>query len=173
MFTVYIDMDGVLVDTHQRLKDRMATKGYTSKKFWSSLPPAPGNRYLVPVIRDWLGSVNQDFGESAFLLTKIPSAPGARRGVFEGKTAWVAEHRPELRDNFMLCVSKYQVAHPRAVLIDDDLRHKEGFEARGGTFIHWSLEPHRLSDWVSISTVSRAVEEKLCALSTRFGEVDR
>ena len=138
MLKIYVDMDGVLVNTHALLKRKLENNGRTTTGFWSSLPVGVHAFDLIHLLSSELDRRDMKLTDHLFILSKLPSYTNAMYGAAEGKVKWVERHFPYLADNLVLTRSRKDfVAHPKALLIDDDSRHYEPFRNAGGHVVPW------------------------------------
>jgi hypothetical protein len=130
MAQVFLDLDGVLADfdggAHALLK--MSPAQYQERfgpgAFWKKLATAPdfyahtlmeGVKHLDPII-----------------LTGLPIGKWAE----PQKRGWVEKHFPGLQVITTLARHKSRYCSPGDVLVDDQERYREAWEAAGGHFIH-------------------------------------
>jgi len=169
----FLDMDGVLVDffgpfvkkfggslqealkknelpISVRLEDHInVPEGYNiydhwEMEDWLALKPLPWMKELIAYVEDQFGP------ENVYLCT---SAGYAGTKFYEeackGKSRWVAEYLPDYTKRLIICFSKKALAHPDAVLIDDQAGNFVSFLSAGGKAIlfpaYWN-EAYRVLD---------------------------
>lgn len=142
----FLDMDGVLADfvggacalmgvesPYARVPGRAGLcellrmhkptfYGLLQEGFWAHIKPTSECFDIVAAVEAAFGA------ERVCILTK----PIDTRGCMEGKRAWLRKHLPEYAGRFLMGKPKYFVAHPDAVLVDDDENNCDEFEAAGG-----------------------------------------
>lgn len=95
------------------------------QNFWLSLKPYKWSNNLLQTC--------QSNGNVYFLSKARPNS-----GCMAGKMAWVKKYYPEMEEKVILTTKdKWVCSSPNRILIDDDLRHKNGWEKFGGIFYHW------------------------------------
>lgn len=135
---IYCDLDGVLVDfekgvlhatgryPHEQNNDKMWQRIKTYSSFWEKLQWMPDGKQLWKYIEEY----------NPIILTGVPR--GTKKHV-KGKVRWVNDNL-DIHDEkrIILCESHTKSRHSMRghVLIDDDIRHRDNWEARGGIFVH-------------------------------------
>ena len=143
MAQLFLDLDGVLADFEagaQRLLN-MPPKDYQEKYgpggFWKRLATAPdfyGGLDLLPDATALFDAVKH---LDPIILTGLPIGKWAE----PQKRAWVEQHFPGTRVITTLARKKSTYCEPGDVLVDDQERYAEAWEAAGGIFIvHRSSE---------------------------------
>lgn len=144
--TLFLDMDGVLVDFVQGALDAHAmphckltpgewaiekAMGLTLTHFWARLQGVNFWRELMPT-HDWLPilATCQDYfrPDRIFLLT----SPCLDPYCYTGKYEWVQKWMPHFERRFILSARKDIFARPGAVLIDDKEETIDKWRDRGG-----------------------------------------
>lgn len=99
------------------------SKGYT---FWAkNIQPEPWADELVKVIED-------RFGDRIAIVTSV--APDSDN-AYEGSCDWIDEHFPQFNGKVIACSQKWLLAHPKAMLIDDNEDTVNKFYQNGGKAI--------------------------------------
>jgi hypothetical protein len=135
---LFLDLDGVLADfeagAHALL--HMSPQQYQDRHgpgaFWKKLATAPdfyGSLMLMPDARMLMDAVRH---VDPIILTGLPIGKWAE----PQKRAWVERHFPGLQVITTLARNKPRYCSPEDVLVDDQERHREGWEAAGGVFVH-------------------------------------
>jgi len=138
---VFCDLDGVLADFDRGVVERTGNKPgdfRRRRKMWRRLAPprTPDFFSTLPWMRD-----------GAELWTFLaPLSPAILSGAPSGdwaapqKRRWCVEQLqlPEERVLIVDPCDKALFSHPGAVLVDDWVRHRAPWEARGGIFIHYT-----------------------------------
>jgi len=146
--TVFLDMDGVLVDfvggicrAHKRENPYRTTtaRGYYQietllelpwdkfarpmkrPKFWEDLEWTSDGRRILESVERVVGE------ENVFLLTRA-----TKTAALSGKARWVQRHMPSYADRFITARHKNRLASPTTVLVDDCNENCDEFEARAG-----------------------------------------
>lgn len=136
MPTVYVDMDGVLVNFVQGALDHLESDVCISKitwdfpkdvfgypdayhpdfwikfafhDFWANLKWTDEGKRLLKTVEEMVGQ--QNIG----LLTTPMDIPGC----IEGKRTWVKNHLPEYQKQLIVTPSKYLLAGEKKILLDD------------------------------------------------------
>lgn len=162
---VFLDMDGVLVNTIQGISDfhrignpytygvesvwdLTETMGIPEKElwsplgydFWKNLKPYPWMEELVHYLE------RHFLAENICLLT----TPCKTRGCADGKIAWIEKYLPSYTKKYLLGDSKEFCASPESLLIDDNNNNISNFKfAHGRAFLfaapwnrkHWVIDP--------------------------------
>jgi 5'(3')-deoxyribonucleotidase len=142
MKTLFIDMDGVLVDTvvgfcelHKKSNPYLKTKNlgiYNLCKIWnmelSVFWKNCGYDFWLGLgidhkARGLLSLAEQLFGENVFFCT----SPCKTQGCLEGKRAWVNRHFPEYIDRVIFTKHKYLLSKQGTILLDDYDKNCEEF----------------------------------------------
>lgn len=145
MTTIFLDLDGVLVDfvgpalaLHRKaipprdvrwnFPDQVGIPQEAFWKplgfdFWANLPWTREGRALLEAVED----IDAPFG----YLT----SPCQTEGCAEGKRAWARKHLPCRGAKVFIGSAKHLLAHPGALLVDDHDANVEAFRAAGGKAI--------------------------------------
>jgi len=187
----FLDMDGVLVDffgpfvkkfggslqealkknelpISVRLEDHIKVpEGYNVYDHWTAedwlkLEPYPWAKDLIARVEHYFGP------ENVYLCT---SAGYAGTKFYEeacaGKSRWVAKYLPDYTKRLIICFSKKALAHPDAVLIDDQTSNFVGFLTGRGKAIlfpaYWNDAYDVLDGDKSASNILAYMEQKLRA----------
>jgi hypothetical protein len=124
----------------KKLLDKINAAGVD---FWLRLKPLPWASRLIALAVSRVGS-----GHVAFL-----SSPGKFTYAPEGKFAWVRAH---FSQPLILTEAKHLLAHPRALLVDDDVVTTQKFLAASGLAKKWAHQFNLLT--------ARQVDAELKAL---------
>jgi len=148
--TIYVDMDGVLVDLVGKLV----------KEFKQVIHWEPGKYSLTDVFAitvsqwenlsiDWWASLDKTIEADQIVnivqsygKLRIATAPSSQLCI-KGKFDWLRKHYPFIKEeNIFFVDSKWQLADPNTILIDDHTETVERFEKAGGkAFLyprHWN-----------------------------------
>lgn len=137
--TIFLDLDGVLVDFVQgALKQHGATLEPDAVRwdFLKQIGVAPAD-FWRPLGFDFWAHLPWT-REGKALLAGLPdnvvllSSPCQTNGCCDGKRAWVNRELPQLKDRLILASCKEAFAHPGALLIDDHEVNVDKFRAAGG-----------------------------------------
>jgi|SRR5690606_2108351 len=138
MAQLFLDLDGVLADFDASAQALLAMpprafqERYGPGAFWKKLANAPdfyGTLSLLPDARQLVDAVRH---LDPIILTGLPMGKWAE----PQKRAWVQRHFPGLEVITTLARHKPRYCTPGDVLVDDQERYREGWEAVGGIFIH-------------------------------------
>jgi hypothetical protein len=149
---IYLDCDGVLADFDRGAEavlgmspDRY-TRRFGLRSFWSrlastpnffdSLEPLPDARLLYEAVRH----------REPVILTGLPRGTWAE----PQKRRWAERHFPGVEVITTSAALKREHCHPGDVLVDDNSRYADLWEAAGGIFIH-----HRSAE-ASIAALNEA-----------------
>lgn len=95
-------------------------------RFWADLPWMEDGPDILGMIQKYL------LPTDCAILTR----PMEHLGSYTGKAQWVNQHIPDMRHRLIpTWIDKDELAHPKAVLIDDRQESIEAFERAGGTGI--------------------------------------
>ena len=93
--------------------------------FWGNIDPYPWATDLV--------NLANEFGDVYFLTKGMPNG-----FCFGGKMEWINKYFPEMTDKTIIITQdKWVCSKEGRILIDDDIRHKKGWENEGGQFYWW------------------------------------
>lgn len=134
--TVFLDMDGVLVNFVQGALDHLKSDvcistitwdfprdvfGYSDAydpefwdkfaihDFWANLEWTPEGKGLLKEVIDMVGKRN----------IGILTTPMDIDGCVEGKRTWIKKHLPDFRKQLIITPAKYLMAAPKKILLDD------------------------------------------------------
>jgi hypothetical protein len=163
--TLFLDLDGVLVDFHRAAYQTFGYTtdssietwnfwevwGMTAEDFWAKLD-ADWWATLPWTFegRDFLGVVEQLFGvENIVLLTSPPSINAS--AALHGKARWIEKNLPRYARQYFLGSPKGHAASPGKVLADDLGANTQKFLAGGGHAVlvprPWNLRRAELDEW--------------------------
>ncbi len=137
MAQLFLDLDGVLADFEGGASAllKMPAKHFQDKygpgAFWKKLATAPdfyGSLALLPDAQALMDGVRH---LDPIILTGLPIGKWAE----PQKRAWVERHFPDLQVITTLARNKSTYCSPDDVLVDDQERYAEAWEAAGGVFI--------------------------------------
>lgn len=138
MAQLFLDLDGVLADfdggAHVLLK--LSAKEFQERHgagaFWKKLATAPGfynGLLLLPDAHQLMEAVRH---LDPIILTGLPIGKWAE----PQKRAWVERHFPGLQVITTRARNKPNYCEAGDVLVDDQLRYADAWEAAGGIFVH-------------------------------------
>lgn len=152
--TVYVDMDGVLVDTYNEIARQIGVEHYTMLKGpdWEDFYSKQDGYHLFrdlpafPTAAGLLNVVKKYAGKYSLLSTPLNyDVPGS----IKGKEEWLTKHRyiqPE-RVIFEAAKEKYAVSNGRPnVLIDDSPSQLSRWKAAGGIAIKYQGDGDTVED---------------------------
>ncbi len=137
---IFLDMDGVIVDLHKAVAQRMGITdltafnqgdlpvkdhelwGGTNAEWWADLSWMHDGREIVRLCEEIVGP------ENVIICSKPANWPGSA----EGKLMWIAEHLPTYARRFILTPNKSWCACPRSLLIDDKEEFVDEFREASG-----------------------------------------
>lgn len=135
---IYLDCDGVLADFNRGAEavlgmppDRF-TRRFGLKAFWSRLASAPdffGSLEPLPDANLLFEAVQH---RRPVILTGLPRGAWAE----PQKRRWAERHFPGVEVITTSAALKREHCHPGDVLVDDNKRYADLWEAAGGVFIH-------------------------------------
>ena len=118
-------------------------------KFFETLPVVTGAEWAVRKL------LRFDIFDPYILTKPVGNSPKS----YQEKASWIANHFAELSRKINMSHHKELLAGPDRILIDDDIKWKEGWEEKGGKFIHFNYSPDNVEsnrrEW------ERIVEELL------------
>ncbi|MGV3636469.1 MAG: hypothetical protein ACO1NQ_02355 [Flavobacteriales bacterium] len=135
---LFLDLDGVLADfdggvrkllgtTPQRFQER-----YGAAAFWKRLANAPDHYGRLDPLPDAERLVEGVRHLSPTVLTGLPLGKWAE----PQKRAWMARHFPDIDVITTMARDKHRYCSPGDILVDDQERYRDRWEAAGGRFIH-------------------------------------
>lgn len=135
---LFLDLDGVLADfeggAHKLLGE--PAKAFQERRgqgpFWQKLATAPdfyNTLELLPDAQELWDAVKH---VDPIILTGLPIGKWAE----PQKRAWVERHFPGTQVITTLARNKHTFCSPEDVLVDDQARYAEAWEAAGGVFVH-------------------------------------
>ncbi len=137
---IFLDMDGVIVDLHQPVAQKLGLTDMTvfnrgelplpdsdiwagtDAEWWANLPWMHDGKKIVEVCEDFVGASN----------VIICSKPAKWRGSAEGKLVWLEKFLPDYARRFILTPNKSWCASPRSLLIDDSESMIDEFRESAG-----------------------------------------
>jgi len=133
-YTIYCDMDGVLVDFDQGYKDLtgMSTEeanAQGSKFFWDPIKQA-GEDFWVKL--KWMYDGQQLWDYIKQYNPKLLSAPSKEESSKTGKQIWVDEHLPGVELILKAANQKQQFSGKNKILIDDRKSNIKQWKNKGG-----------------------------------------
>ena len=144
--TLFLDMDGVIVDFHRAVLERHGIKEVSNLHEWEFLYRKD---FGMSCDEFWLdkddefwadlpftkeaGDIFQCLGERD-LLDRVCLLSQPQRHAFQGKVDWIKKNLGRMfnQKQFLLGFKKDWCAHPQSLLIDDNEEHCEDFVAAGG-----------------------------------------
>ena len=165
MITVFLDMDGVLVDFVGGALDLFGSDldiadarwnfpgqiGFTGGEdpafwdplgyeFWANLEWTKEGQSLLNRLETLVGHNN----------IGLLSSPCHTEGCAEGKRAWIKKHLPQYQKHLFLGSAKHLFASRKKILVDDHDPNVENFQKYGGQSIlvprPWNSERHLTDD---------------------------
>lgn len=144
--TIFLDMDGVIVDFMQGLTNKYGVKEFSNphnweleyekdfgmsreefwlacdNEFWEGLPFTPEAVEIFQILGE------RDLTDRICILSQPVSH------AYQGKVDWIKKNLPQLYNGkqFLLGPTKHWCAHPKALLIDDNEDHCRDFIRAGG-----------------------------------------
>ena len=138
MAQLFLDCDGVLADFDAGAERvlGMAPRAFEQKyglgKFWAKLARDHDFYATLPLMPDARELFDAVAHLKPIILTGLPRGDWAAGQ----KVRWAAEHFPGTPIITCMARDKRNHAKPGDLLVDDQLRHRERWEERGGVFIH-------------------------------------
>ena len=142
-YTIYCDLDGVLVDFDKGYKDLtgMTTQEANSqgdKVFWEPIAKA-GEKYWVDL--EWMSKGKQLWDYIKQYNPSLLSAPSREKSSRTGKQKWVDNNLPGVKLILANAVDKQNYSGKNQILIDDREKNIEQWRNKGGIGIfHTSAE---------------------------------
>lgn len=168
---VYCDLDGVLADFDRAVVERTGTmpKDFRRRRrMWRYLAPPRTSDFFSKL--PWMNGGDKLWSFLAPLSPRILSGSPHGDWAAPQKRQWCAEQL-NLSDDRVLIVppsEKALFSHPGAVLVDDWLEHRKGWEERGGIFVHYTTAMETIP---RLAVVLRKLED-LGALPPAWPSVD-
>ena len=137
MAQLFLDCDGVLADFEGGAEQllRMPATAYQAKHgpggFWKKLATAPDFYNTLALMPDAMDLFNGVKHMDPIILTGLPIGKWAE----PQKRAWAARHFPGVQVITTLARNKPSYCEPGDVLVDDQDKYREAWEAAGGEFI--------------------------------------
>ena len=135
MYTIYCDMDGVLVDFEKGYRELTGTYSKDhpdNNAFWQPISDA-GVSYWANL--DWMSDGPQLWRYIKKYKPYILSAPSQDPSSRVGKDAWVKTHIPQNQYQRLLLYPRAQkqlFSKPDSILIDDNEQSIQEWKAKGG-----------------------------------------
>jgi hypothetical protein len=133
-YTIYCDMDGVLVDFDKGYEDLTGmtpkeadTKG--PKFFWEPISKA-GEKYWVDL--KWMSDGKQLWNYIKKHNPSLLSAPSREKSSRTGKQKWVDNNLPNIELILRPASQKQELSGKNKILIDDKDKNIEQWESKGG-----------------------------------------
>ena len=147
---IYCDLDGVLADFEQGVKNLMGVYPHETK-----------DHYMWPAIQkhgNFFGSLPwMEDGRDlwAYILPHNPTILTARprsiKVAENNKLAWCNRHLgPEIPVIITSTDEKWYESAPGHILIDDRLRNKKTWEDQGGYFIHHTSTEESIEELIEV-----------------------
>lgn len=133
-YTIYCDMDGVLVDFDKGYED---LAGMTPKEadakgpkfFWEPISKA-GEKYWVDL--EWMSDGKQLWNYIKKHNPSLLSAPSREKSSRTGKQKWVDNNLPNVELILRPASQKQEFSGENKILIDDKDKNIEQWESKGG-----------------------------------------
>jgi hypothetical protein len=141
-YTLYIDMDGVLVDfeksAHKLLGEPITA---TNKKiYWKKLQSLGENGALeFWTSMDWMPNGKKLWNFCSQFNPIILSSPGhtMRTLIEKGKEVWIQKNMSPKPGKVLFETDKEKYANPKAIIIDDRSKVIDPWRSAGGIGIHY------------------------------------
>ena len=165
--TVFLDLDGVLVDflkgaceIHNIKYDYNQYSFKVNDFFINRQVDISDEDFFKPLDEnfwmnlEWIDdgkeilSIVESFSDNLFLLTSPAETPGC----LEGKRKWIKQNIPHYEKRVLYGTPKHACAHASALLIDDSNHNHDSFIENGGNCI---LVPRK---WNRLFTVKNTVK---------------
>ena len=145
--TIFLDMDGVIVDFHRAVLERHGIKevsnphewdflyredfGMSCEEFWNDKDDKFWRE--LDFTRESVG-IFRCLGERD-LLDRVCLLSQPQRNAFQGKVDWIRKNLRQMysHNQFLLGFAKHWCAHPQSLLIDDNEKNCESFAKAGGS----------------------------------------
>lgn len=167
---IFLDMDGVIVDLHHAVAERLGLADMTAfnrgelamsdheiwsgtdAEWWASLPWMNDGQAILKVCENAVGA------ENVIVCSKPANWPGSA----EGKLQWIASLMPTYARRFVLTPNKAWCANGRTLLIDDNADNILGFAQAGGAALlcprPWNVLKDREPVWHLKSRIQEMIE---------------
>lgn len=113
--------------------------------FWAGLEPCPGHEKIVERACHLVGL------ENVFICT----IPTLGTECAAGKIAWINEHLPQFKRQFIICTKKYPLAQPGVLLVDDRVSNCQEFLKHGGEVVlvprPWNFDFDKAGSWLDVT----------------------
>ena len=136
-YTIYSDMDGVLVDFENRFKrfsKGISPKDYESKygkeKFWDLIDKKTGVRFWVGM--PWMSDGKQLWDYIKSYKPTLLSSPSRSNSSRLGKRIWKKRNLPSTKLVLAQAAKKQNYANPNSILIDDRESNIDQWVKAGG-----------------------------------------
>ena len=136
-YTIYSDMDGVLVDFNKRFEefsDGIAPQAYVDKfgleAFWNLIDEETGVRFWVGM--DWMSDGKEYWDYIKKYNPMLLSAPSRRNESRLGKRIWAKRNMPGTKVILAYAENKKNYANANSILIDDMQKNIDQWRAAGG-----------------------------------------
>ena len=136
-YTIYSDMDGVLVDFENRFKrfsDGISPKDYEDKygkeKFWDLIDKETGVRFWVGM--PWMSDGKQLWDYIKTYNPTLLSSPSRSNSSRMGKRIWRKRNLPSTKLVLAQASKKQNYANPDSILIDDRVSNIDQWVKAGG-----------------------------------------
>ncbi|MET0556882.1 MAG: hypothetical protein ABW221_27835 [Vicinamibacteria bacterium] len=139
MSRLFLDCDGVLADFDAGFEERFGTKprAYEAKhgasRFWNEIRLADPPFYLMLPLKPDAPAL---YGAVAHLEPTILTGKPQGDWAEPQKRAWAGVHFPDVPVIVCLARDKPDYCRPGDVLVDDQDKHRQPWEAKGGIFVH-------------------------------------
>jgi len=136
-YTLYVDMDGVLVDFNKAVLNLIGQPmgPDTKKLFWRSVKNMGGKELIEFWSNmDWTRQGRELWSYVSKYSPQILSSSGSsmRGQIEQGKTKWIEKHLTPNPTNIIYELNKEKYAHPSAIIIDDRSKVIDPWIAAGG-----------------------------------------
>lgn len=155
---IYLDCDGVLADFERgaadllRMPSRVFEEQHGPAEFWCRLAEAEDFYGRLPLLPDALRLFNAVQHLQPIILTGLP-----RGGWAEAqKRRWGDRHFPGIQVIACWSADKHRHAKSGDVLIDDQARTAEKWQAAGGVFVHHRDAKTTIAQLVGLGVLSNA-----------------
>lgn len=152
--SIYLDLDGVLVDLHTAMARRVGVDAALMygplNNHWGALPEVFEHATGEEWDQERIGGLFEEWGHDFWArLPKYPwcdelyelcrstaptvimTSPGQVPSSASGKMQWIRDNLPDV-ERFAITPCKHELAHPNTLLIDDSTEFCEKFTAHGG-----------------------------------------